>query len=89
MYSLGVLVYTMLVGKNPFRGKTAAESSHRQQTVVPPAPADVAPTILPGLSDLTMQMLSKKAQDRPTSDEVLRWFADRQDSLHDSRPNPR
>jgi len=71
VYSLGVILYRMLAGKLPFRGrKKQVLVAHL--TKVPRAPAEIRPEADAELSNLAMRMLRKDPAVRPTADEVRR-----------------
>jgi tetratricopeptide (TPR) repeat protein len=57
LFSLGVVLYESLTGRNPFRGRTAAEVLGNVIHVEPPAPSKVNPLILPELDRVTMTAL--------------------------------
>ncbi|AUX47960.1 protein kinase [Sorangium cellulosum] len=64
LYSLGVVFYEMLTGKRPFTSHDALELIHAHIAAVPEAPAQVEPSVPAALSDLTMKLLRKDAEDR-------------------------
>ncbi len=73
LYSLGVILYEMLLNQPPFEGKSAVEiiEGHRHKQV--PRPKQVNPTVvLPAaLELLLMRLLSKGPDKRPGSAAVL------------------
>lgn len=64
IYSLGVVLYQALSGRNPFQGEGLMQTIQRHlYKGVPPLPEGIpAP-----LAELTMQMLAKNRDERPTS----------------------
>jgi len=72
IFSVGVVLYEMLTGKNPFR----RESPDRTMTAVledePEDPGRLVPGISPMLAELVMEMLRKDVHHRPESMAVVR-----------------
>jgi hypothetical protein len=64
MFSLGVLLYEMLVGSRPFTGKTTAQVLERVVLESPVPPVALRPELPEGLSTLVMRMLEKYPEDR-------------------------
>src|SRR5262249_49075534 len=77
LYCLGAVLYTLLTGRTPFEGRTAADLLHkhlygqfdRPQTVVPEIPHD--------LDDIICQLLEKDPARRPPDSLVLHRQFDR------------
>ena len=73
LYALGVILYECVTGQLPFTGENMMEvlSQHLYATVIPPSTHN--PGIPPVFESLIMRLLSKRADERPTSaSEVLR-----------------
>jgi len=64
-YSLGILLYEMLVGRVPFTAQDSMEMIHSHIARQPKAPFELAPEHCPqGLSDLIIKLLAKMPADR-------------------------
>ena len=72
LYALGVVLYEMLAGENPFSGKTHSESIDRTLRVVPKGLPRTDPEVPPGLSRIVLKLLSKEPRDRyPSCRELI------------------
>ncbi|MEO7794447.1 MAG: protein kinase [Thermoanaerobaculia bacterium] len=67
IYSLGVIVYTLLTGEVPFRRGTAQEVLLAHLTEEPRPPQAIAPQVGSALSRAVMRALAKNPQARPQS----------------------
>jgi serine/threonine protein kinase len=67
MYSFAATVYEMLTGRPPFQPTHVDELMRQHLTKMPPPMSELRDEINPDLSDLVMQMLSKRREERPTS----------------------
>ncbi len=65
IYSLGVIVYTLLTGEVPFRRGTAQEVLLAHLTEEPRAPQTIAPRLGSALSRAVLRALAKNPQARP------------------------
>ena len=78
VYSLGVVLYELLVGKRPFRGSTSNELLHQVVSVDPPHPRNIDDSIPAELERICLKALSKRASDRYATaaefaDDLLSW----------------
>src|SRR5262245_41925036 len=64
IFSLGVVLYELLVGRRPFRGGSRDELLHDILTQDPQPPRRYDPTIPNDLDFVCLKMLSKRASDR-------------------------
>jgi len=64
LYSMGVLFYQLLTGRLPFRTEEPLELVHCHLARTPTPPSDIDSEIPGPLSDLVMQLLKKKPDDR-------------------------
>ena len=64
LYSLGVILYTMLTGRRPFQANDMAGylAQHRDQVPIPPV--DYVPSTPQQLNDITLRLLQKAPRDR-------------------------
>lgn len=75
LYSLGIVLYEMITGLQPFRADSAVAIALKQ-IQEPPAPLrNYAPDLDSELEDLVLRLLAKEPQQRPASaEEVVRIF---------------
>jgi len=71
VYSLGALMYRMMVGQLPYRGHTAFQVFEQQVRHDPPRPSDVNPSIHPAVETTILRALARRPQDRYTSIAAL------------------
>ena len=65
LYSLGAVLYTMIVGQPPFMGPTASDIMQKQRFGRFDPPKNYVPEIPPWLNDLVCQLLEKEPEKRP------------------------
>jgi len=68
-YAMGVMLFETLVGRPPFTGSLASVM-HRKLTEEAPAPADLVEGVPADLNRLCVDLLCRRPEDRPSSDEV-------------------
>lgn len=70
-YSLGVLLFELLTGQQPFQADGVLEWVHSHISRIPPAPHDIDPEIPEAVSAIVLKLLSKSPEDRYQSTEGL------------------
>ncbi|TRV78344.1 serine/threonine protein kinase [Streptomyces sp. 130] len=74
MYSLGCVVYQLLLGEPPFRSDTATATLY-QHVDTPPVPLRRRGVDVPAAFDAyLLGLLAKQPEDRPTAQQVADWF---------------
>ncbi|MBA4190706.1 MAG: hypothetical protein C0467_22200 [Planctomycetaceae bacterium] len=71
LFSLGVVLYQMLTGQQPFIGKNVPATLSAVTSYTPPRPAELNPSVPADLDGLTMRLLAKAVTDRPASAELV------------------
>ncbi|MFE3431858.1 serine/threonine-protein kinase [Streptomyces sp. NPDC059171] len=85
MYSLGCVVYQLLLGQPPFRSDTATATLY-QHVDTPPVPLrERGVEISPAFDSYLLGLLAKQPEGRPTAQQVSDWF--RTDAWR-GRPEP-
>ena len=71
-YSVGVVFYEMLTGRQPFRNASPLEliHSHLARQVVPPN--EIAPNIPTAISDIVVRLMAKTAEERYQSGQGIK-----------------
>jgi serine/threonine-protein kinase len=65
LFSFGVLLYELVTGVSPFRGRTALESLHKVAREPHLRATALRPELPPGLADLLDRLLAKEPAERP------------------------
>ncbi|MFE4328939.1 serine/threonine-protein kinase [Streptomyces sp. NPDC056831] len=74
MYSLGCVIYQLLLGEPPFRSDTATATLY-QHVDTPPVPLRQRGVDLsPAFDSYLLGLLAKQPEDRPSAQQVADWF---------------
>jgi serine/threonine protein kinase len=65
LFSLGCIIYRMATGQLPFQGHDVMSVLWAVATKDPQPPRELNATLPPAISDLVMQLLAKRPEDRP------------------------
>jgi eukaryotic-like serine/threonine-protein kinase len=72
IYSLGILLYEMLVGEQPYRGEQPMQIAYQHATESVPRPSAKNPAVPEQLDELVLWATEKSPDDRPAdADEML------------------
>lgn len=71
LYSLGIVLYEMLVGRVPFEGSTAVGTMYRHVNEVPEPPSKHKPNVPEELDRIVMKVLEKEKEKRYQSGEEM------------------
>ena len=71
LFSLGCVLYFMCTGEKPFKGNDTMSIISALALETPPSPVSLNSQVPTELSDLIMQLLAKKPDDRPKSAKVV------------------
>lgn len=71
VYSLGVVLYELVVGQVPFVGDTPYIIVHKHIFTEPPRPSEVDPTIPPAVEAVILKALAKNPAERYATTEAL------------------
>ena len=72
IYSLGVVLYEMSVGRPPFTGDSPVAVASKHVRDMPALPREVNPSVPPALEAVVMKAMAKNPDDRYSSAEELR-----------------
>lgn len=76
IYSLGIVLYELVVGRVPFTGDTPYAIIHNHIYTPLPPPNEVNPTVPIGVQNVLIKALSKDPKDRyPTAGDMVNAFA--------------
>jgi eukaryotic-like serine/threonine-protein kinase len=67
IYSLGVVLYELLVGRAPFEGESQVATALKHMNDIPPAPRSIVPTVPRDLETIVLRALAKDPNDRYAS----------------------
>jgi serine/threonine-protein kinase len=71
LYSLGVVLYTLLTGRNPFEGEGVVDLLHKHRFALFEQPRKLVPEIPHDLENVVCQLLEKDPERRPGDGMVL------------------
>ncbi len=71
IYSFGIMLYEMLVGKRPFKSRKPEDFYYQHLKVTPLDPSSIRPEVSAALSHLVMRCIAKKPEDRYANFTVL------------------
>jgi serine/threonine-protein kinase len=71
LYSLGIVLYTLLTGRTPFQGKSPAELLHKHLYAQFDKPTRTVPDLPHDIEELICQLLEKDPEKRPADAGVL------------------
>lgn len=71
IYSLGAVMYEMLVGRKPFHSESAEKLLQMIAAKAPPAPHEIDPRIPRALSEIVMKAMSRRPEKRYETAEKL------------------
>ncbi|WP_214415982.1 serine/threonine-protein kinase [Sphaerisporangium fuscum] len=74
IYSLGCVLYELLVGCPPFQADTSAALLYQHVQIAPAPPRHLRAGVPPGLDDLLMRLLAKDPLTRPSAEQVAQWL---------------
>jgi serine/threonine protein kinase len=74
VYSLGCVLYQLLLGRAPFQADTSTAVLYMHVDSPPVPPSRLRPELPGALEDYLLRMLAKRPEDRPTAQEVADWF---------------
>jgi len=75
VYSLACMLYELLTGAAPFRGRTPVGMIHAHVTLDPPRPSAHCPGLPPGLDDVVVRGMAKRPEQRyPTAGAAAWWW---------------
>ncbi|UCE18119.1 MAG: serine/threonine protein kinase [Gemmatimonadota bacterium] len=89
LYSLGIVLYEMLVGKVPFEGSTAVGTMYRHVNEIPMAPSQKNPSIPEELDRIVLKALQKEKEKRyQTGEEMIEDLRLAKEKLSGDRGTP-
>ncbi|MFJ8788340.1 serine/threonine-protein kinase [Streptomyces sp. NPDC102462] len=75
VYSLGCVLYQLLIGRPPFEADTAVAILHHHLDSAPTPPRELGVDMPPALENYLLGMLAKQPEARPAAPQVAEWFA--------------
>jgi serine/threonine protein kinase len=74
VYSLGVMVYEMVTGQQPFRGRTPFLTALKRLKEEPVDPRAHVPDLEPEWVEVILRCLERDPEKRPTTREFIEWL---------------
>ncbi|MFF9511039.1 protein kinase [Streptomyces sp. NPDC014724] len=74
MYSLGCVIYQLLLGDPPFRSDTATATLYQHVDTAPVPLRQRGVDLSPAFDSYLLGLLAKQPEDRPTAQQVADWF---------------
>ncbi|MFF2009627.1 protein kinase [Streptomyces sp. NPDC058195] len=74
MYSLGCVIYQLLLGDPPFRSDTATATLYQHVDTAPVPLRQRGVDLPPAFDSYLLGLLAKQPEDRPSAQEVAEWF---------------
>jgi serine/threonine-protein kinase len=71
IYSLGVMIFEMLTGRQPFEGEQAVQIAYQHANDRIPAPSSVRPGVPPLLDEIVLWATARNPKDRPANAREL------------------
>jgi serine/threonine-protein kinase len=71
IYSLGVMIFEMLTGRQPFEGEQAVQIAYQHANDRIPAPSSVKPGVPPLLDEIVLWATARNSKDRPANAKEL------------------
>ncbi|MFJ8851810.1 protein kinase [Streptomyces sp. NPDC102437] len=74
MYSLGCVIYQLLLGDPPFRSDTATATLYQHVDTAPVPLRQRGVELSPAFDSYLLGLLAKQPEDRPSAQQVAEWF---------------
>ncbi|MGW2085075.1 protein kinase domain-containing protein [Streptomyces sp. NPDC001880] len=74
MYSLGCVIYQLLLGDPPFRSDTATATLYQHVDTAPVPLRQRGVDVSPAFDSYLLGLLAKQPEDRPDAQQVAEWF---------------
>lgn len=74
MYSLGCVIYQLLLGDPPFRSDTATATLYQHVDTAPVPLRQRGVDLSPAFDSYLLGLLAKQPEDRPSAQQVAEWF---------------
>ncbi|MFZ3495878.1 protein kinase domain-containing protein [Streptomyces sp. 5.8] len=75
VYSLGCVLYQLLVGSPPFQSDTTTGVLYQHVDATPVPPRQLGMDLPVAFESYLLRLLAKQPEDRPTAQHVAEWFA--------------